>query len=49
MLTLDKEQISMLNKIDDYLVEYTNITEEAIFSYAFKLGIKIAIEIYVNN
>ena len=49
ILTLDKEQISMLNKIDDYLVEYTNITEEAIFSYAFKLGVKMAIETYVNN
>jgi hypothetical protein len=39
------EQKEIFEKFDDCLSEYTSYYEEAILSYAFKLGMQIAIEI----
>ena len=38
------EQKEIFEKFYDCWSEYTSLAEEAIFRYAFKLGIKIAIE-----
>ena len=38
------EQKEILEKFDDCWSEYASYAEEAIFSYAFKLGMRIAIE-----
>ena len=34
----------MIKKFDDCWSEYASLAEEAIFAYAFKLGMRIAIE-----
>ena len=38
------EQKEVLEKFDDCWSEYASYAEEAIFSYAFRLGMRIAIE-----
>ena len=38
------EQKEILEKFDDCWSEYASCAEEAIFSYAFRLGMRIAIE-----
>ena len=38
------EQKETFEKFDDCWSEYTSLSEEAIFTYAFKLGMRIAIE-----
>ena len=38
------EQKEIFEKLDDCWSEYASYAEEAIFTYAFKLGIQIAIE-----
>ena len=38
------EQKEIFEKFDDCWSEYTSLAEEAIFCYAFKLGMRIAIE-----
>ena len=38
------EQKEIFEKFDDCWSEYASYAEEAIFTYAFKLGIQIAIE-----
>lgn len=38
------EQKEILEKFDDCWSEYASYAEEAIFSYAFRLGMRIAIE-----
>ena len=42
--TLNDEQKAIFEKFDDCWSEYASYTEEAIFAYAFKLGMQIAIE-----
>ena len=42
--TMTDEQKEILEKFDDCWSEYTSLDEEAIFEYAFKLGMLIAIE-----
>ena len=42
--TMTNEQKEIFEKFDDCWSEYTSYAEEAIFTYAFKLGMQIAIE-----
>ena len=42
--TLNDEQREIFEKFDDRWSEYASYAEEAIFTYAFKLGMQIAIE-----
>lgn len=43
--TLNEQQKEILEKFDDCYSELTDINEREIFSYAFKLGMRIAIEV----
>ena len=42
--TLNDEQKAIFEKFDDCLSEYSSYAEEAIFTYAFKLGAKLVYE-----
>ena len=42
--TMTEEQIEIFEKFDDFWSEYASLAEEAIFEYAFKLGMSLAIE-----
>ena len=42
--TLNEQQKELLEKFDDCWSEYTSLSEAAIFEYAFKLGMQMAIE-----
>ena len=42
--TMTDEQKEVFEKFDDCWSEYTSYAEEAIFTYAFKLGMQVAIE-----
>ena len=42
--TMTDEQKEIFEKFDDCWSEYASYAEEAIFTYAFKLGMQIAIE-----
>ena len=42
--TMTDEQTVIFEKIDDCWSEYISLSEAAIFTYAFKLGMQIAIE-----
>ena len=42
--TMTDEQKEIFEKFDDCWSEYASYAEEAIFKYAFKLGMQIAIE-----
>ena len=42
--TMTEEQIEIFEKFDDCWSEYASLAEEAIFEYAFKLGMSLAIE-----
>ena len=44
MKGMTDEQKEILEKFDDSCSEYASYAEEAIFSYAFRLGMRIAIE-----
>lgn len=43
--TLTDDQKKILEKFDDCCVELTAITKRKIFSFAFRLGAKLAMEI----
>ena len=43
--TLNDQQKELLEKFDDCYNELTDINEREIFVYAFKLGMRIAIEV----
>ena len=43
--TLNDEQKEIFEKFDDCWSEYMSLAEAAIFEYAFKLGMRITIEI----
>ena len=47
--TLNDQQKEILEKFDDCYSELTDINEREIFSYAFKLGMRIAIEVLTSN
>ena len=42
--TMSDEQKELFEKFDDFWSEYTSLSEFAIFEYAFKLGMQMAIE-----
>ena len=42
--TMTDEQTEIFEKFDDCWSEYASYAEEAIFTYAFKLGMQIAIK-----
>ena len=46
--TLNDQQKELLEKFDDCYNELTDINEREIFSYAFKLGMRIAIEVLTD-
>ena len=46
--TLNDQQRELLEKFDDCYNELTDINEREIFSYAFKLGMRIAIEVLTD-
>ena len=46
---LTDKQKEMLEKFDDCWDELTDINEREIFVYAFKLGMRIAIEVLSSN
>ena len=46
---LNDQQKELLEKFDDCYNELTDINEREIFSYAFKLGMRIAIEVLTSN
>ena len=47
--TLNDQQKELLEKFGDCYNELTDINEREIFSYAFKLGMRIAIEVLTSN
>ena len=47
--TLNDQQKALLEKFDDCYNELTDINEREIFSYAFKLGMRLAIEVLTSN
>ena len=47
--TLNDQQKVLLEKFDDCYNELTDINEREIFSYAFKLGMRIAIAVLHNE
>ena len=47
--TLNDQQKEMLEKFDDCYNELTDINEREIFAYAFRLGMRIAIEVIMFN
>lgn len=49
LVTLNDEQREIYEKLDACWDEYIKITEEAIFSYAFKLGLKMTSEAFCEN
>ena len=48
LYTLNEQQKEILEKFDDCYNELTDINEREIFSYAFKLGMRIAIEVLID-
>ena len=48
LFTLNDQQKELLEKFDDCYNELTDINEREIFSYAFKLGMRIAIEVLTD-
>ena len=46
--TLNDQQKELFEKFDDCHNELTDINEREIFSYAFKLGMRIAIEVLTD-
>ncbi len=43
--TLDEKQKEILEKLDDCSAELADMSEREIFTYAFRLGARIAIEV----
>ena len=43
--TMTDEQKEIFEKLDECWNEYSSISEQAIFEYAFKLGAKLILEI----
>ena len=47
--TLNEQQKELLEKFDDCYNELVDINEREIFAYAFRLGIRITIEVMMFN
>ena len=45
--TLNDEQKEIFEKFDDCWSEYSSYAEEAIFTYAFRLGMQIALNVLI--
>ena len=45
---MTEEQQEILEKFDDVWSDYTSLSEETIFCYAFKLGAMLMLEILIN-
>ena len=45
--TLNDEQKAIFEKFDDCWSEYSSYAEEAIFTYAFGLGMQIALDVLI--
>ena len=48
MATLTDEQKLIFEKFDDCWGEYSSKAEKAIFSYAFKLGVRLTLETLID-
>ena len=48
MATLTDEQKTIFEKFDDCWSEYASKAEKAIFSYAFKLGARLTLEMLIE-
>ena len=47
--TLDEDQFAVFDTFDACYAEYMSLSEEAIFTYAFKLGMRTALEVLQGN
>ena len=47
--SLTDEQREVLDKLNDCQTELEDIAERALFAYAFKLGMRIAIEVFCTK
>ena len=47
--TMTDEQKDIFERFDDCWSEYTGLAEKAIFVYAFKLGMRIAVESFTDH
>ena len=47
--SLTDEQREILDKLNDCQTELEDIAERALFAYAFKLGMRIAFEVFAPN
>ena len=45
--TLNDEQKAIFEKFDDCWSEYSSYAEETIFTYAFRLGMQIALDVLI--
>ncbi len=49
LITLNDEQLEIFDKLDSCFNEYVSMNNEAIFSYAFKLGMRVATEAFTED
>lgn len=49
IMSMNDQQIEIFDKLDSFWTEYVTMTEEAIFSYAFKLGMRMAAESFSES
>lgn len=48
-ITLTDEQLEVFDKLECCITEYISFNEEAIFSYAYRLGMRTAMEVMQEN
>ena len=49
LATFNDEQKETFEKFDDCWSEYASLAEKSIFVYAFKLGMRLAIEVLISD
>ena len=49
MATMTDEQKDIFERFDDCWGEYASLAEKSIFVYAFKLGMRLAIEVLISD
>ena len=49
MNRLTNEQLEVFDKLECCITEYISLNEEAIFSYAYRLGMRTAMEVIQEN
>ena len=47
--TLTDEQLEVFDKLETCITEYISLNEAAIFSYAYRLGMRTAMEVMQEN